>query len=999
MKHMGVVFFVCLLPASLFADSPKVQFDRTIAPLLAARCLECHNPTEHEGHLDLSRAQPAMAGGDSGVVIVATQPDESYLWDRISQNEMPPKHPLSDKEKQLLRKWIEDGAIWGTDPIDPFQFTTESRAGYDWWALQPLKRNLPTLPDDPITAGFVQNSIDAFIRAGQISKNLMPSKEADRRTLIRRLSFDLRGLPPTLAEIQAFESDPNPDAYERLVDRMLASPHYGERWGRHWLDLARFGESQGFERDKLRTNSWRYRDWVVEALNADLPYDAFVRRQIAGDVLFPEDPSSLIATGFLVAGPYDEVGQQQQSEAMKAVVRQDEMEDIVTTVGQTFLGLTVNCARCHDHKFDPITQKEYYQFVAALAGVRHGQPEVLKGELAEESRIAAQGLAARISSLENERKQIEEPIRAQLLAERKLDKPPVVPEPIALWEFNGDMKDTMGTLHGKLEGNAKTQDGQLFLDGKSFVLTEPLDKDLTEKTLEAWVSVSNLDQRGGGVFSVESKDGAVFDAIVFAEKEPRHWMAGSNNFLRTQSFSGEEETQTKPVHIAIAYAKDGTIAAYRNGKPYGKPYRTETPVRFAAGQSRIIFGLRHSLPGGNKFFSGSIDRAMLYDRALTAEEIAASAGVTPEFVTREDIASRLTPSQQSRLAAIEFEIAELKSQQERYREEKAYAITPKQPETTHRLARGNTAQPKEMVSAGGIASLKTLKADFGLGPDAPEAERRQKLADWITDEHNPLFARVIVNRLWHYHFGIGLVETPNDFGFNGGRPTHPELLDWLALELIRHDWSLKAVHRLILTSATYRQSSRFDETKAAIDADNRYLWRMSPQRMEAEVLRDAMLQVSGELNPRIGGPGFQDFRTFTRNSQFYEMLDPVGLTFQRRSLYRTWVRSGRSGFLDVFDCPDPSAIAPKRAITTTPLQALSLMNNSFSLRMADRLAERVLSEADAESVKQVQWAYEFALGRKPKAEEETASVSFVNQYGLAAFCRVLFNSNEFLYVD
>ncbi len=384
---------------------------------------------------------------------------------------------------------------------------------------------------------------------------------------------------------------------------------------------------------------------------------------------------------------------------------------------------------------------------------------------------------------------------------------------------------------------------------------------------------------------------------------------------------------------------------------------------------------------------------------MTSEEVAVSAGISPESVTKEDIASRLTALQKNRLAAIQFEIEELQSQQERYREDKAYAITPKQPEATHRLARGNTTQPLEIVAADGIASIKTLQADFELSPEAPEADRRRELSEWITHSHNPLFARVIVNRLWHYHFGVGLVETPNDFGFNGGRPTHPELLDWLAAELILHEWSLKAIHRLILTSATYRQSSRFDAAKANIDADNRYLWRMSPKRLEAEVLRDAMLAVSGELNPRMGGPGFQDFRTFTRNSQFYEMLDPVGLTFQRRSLYRTWVRSGRSGFLDVFDCPDPSAIAPKRAITTTPLQALSLMNNSFSLRMAERLAERIVSDARSEPVNQVRLAYQLALGREPNADEAAAGIAFVKDHGLAAFCRVLFNSNEFLYVD
>jgi hypothetical protein len=461
-------------PAILRAETPLEQFDRTIAPLLAGNCLECHNSTEHEGQLDLSQAKTALAGGESGPAIVPSDPDKSYLWERINRDEMPPKHPLSAEEKRLLKQWIQAGAKWGTDPIDPFRFTSSRRAGYDWWALQPLKAQPIIAAGDAVSREFVRNPIDEFIRAGQIAKQLLPSPEADRRTLIRRLSFDLRGLPPSLEEIQAFEQDSHPDAYERLVHRLLASPSYGERWARHWLDLARFGESQGFERDKLRTNSWRYRDWVVEAFNADLPFDEFARRQIAGDVLFPRDASATIATGFLVAGPYDEVGQQQQSAAMKAVVRQDEMEDIVSAVSQTFLGLTVNCARCHDHKFDPITQKEYYQFVAALAGVRHGQPKVIQGELALQTKAAIAGLSARIADLEAERKSIEAPIRRQILAERKPQESATPPKPLAAWEFNGDLKDSLGKLHGTPQGNARVENGWLLLDVKSFVATDPL---------------------------------------------------------------------------------------------------------------------------------------------------------------------------------------------------------------------------------------------------------------------------------------------------------------------------------------------------------------------------------------------------------------------------------------------------------------------------------------------------------------------------------------------
>jgi hypothetical protein len=318
---------------------------------------------------------------------------------------------------------------------------------------------------------------------------------------------------------------------------------------------------------------------------------------------------------------------------------------------------------------------------------------------------------------------------------------------------------------------------------------------------------------------------------------------------------------------------------------------------------------------------------------------------------------------------------------------------------TRILLRGSTASPGDIVAAAGISSLKGTHADFGLAPDASEADCRRALAQWITDAHNPLFARVIVNRLWHYHFGAGIVDTPNDFGFNGGRPSHPELLDYLAGHLIENGWSLKKLHRLIVTSATYRQESRPREDGQRVDAANRLLWRKSPLRLEAEELRDAMLSVAGQLNPQVGGPPFEDFKTFTQNSQFYEMLDPVGHEYHRRTIYRTWLRSGRQSLLDVFDCPDPSTTAPKRAVTTTPVQSLGLLNNSFVLRMADRLAERVRGDVGDDAAAQLQRVWRLAYGRSPQESELDVAARFIDRHGLPALCRIAFNSNEFLYID
>jgi hypothetical protein len=693
--------------AALPGTAQEAAFDTSVAPLLVERCTECHGGLKPKGNLDLTRKAATAK------VVSAANLSASLLWQRVEAGEMPPKKPLADNEKAILKAWIESGAVWGSDPIDPFRVTTSRRAGYDWWSLQPVKR--PNLPAVKRT-DWPYNPIDRFVIARLESEGLAPSLEADARTLIRRLYVDLVGLPPLPEDVDAFirirtsaPYDPQ-DAYLHLVDRLLASPRHGERWARHWLDIVRFGESHGFEHDELRKNAWPYRDWVIDAFNKNMPYDAFARLQLAGDVLALDNPDAITPTGFLVAGGYDSVGQGQQSTAMKKVVRQDELEDIVGTIGQTFLGLTIQCARCHDHKFDPVRTEEYYRLTAAVAGVRHG------------------------------------------------------------------------------------------------------------------------------------------------------------------------ERQIKP--------------------------------------------------------------------AL-----------------------------------------------------RAYAVTPRAPERISLLIRGNPAQPGPVVRPGGVAALK-LAADFQLAADASDAERRRKLADWITDTKNPLFARVMVNRLWHHHFGIGLVDTPSDFGFNGGRPSHLALLDWLADEFVRSGYDIKHMHRLIVTSATYRQASRYRADTATRDADNRWLWRKTPRRMEAETLRDSILAVAGQLNLQQGGPGYQDFTITIRGATYYYTptdADDPGL--YRRSIYRTWARSGRNRFLDAHDCPDPSTVAPRRALTTTPLQALALMNGSLVLRMADRFGERLQREAGNDVGKQIARAYALAYGRPATADEIARLRPIVERHGLTVFCRAIFNSNEFVYVD
>lgn len=967
----------------------------SVRRLLTVRCSGCHNSNDKKGGLDLTTAESMLAGGDSGPSLVPGKLDESSFWQRIADDEMPPKKPLPQDERELVRKWILDNAKWTGGKLDPAEFTSEERAGYDWWSLQPLQNNGP--PESENSA----NPIDAFIRAKLKSAGLKPSRRADRRTLARRIAVDLTGLPPAPNDVIAMAADSSEQAVERWIDRMLESPAYGERWARYWLDTVRFGESHGFERDQLRTNSWRYRDWVVDAFNRDLPYDVFCQQQLAGDALAANDASAVIATGMLVCGPYDQVGQTQQSAAMRAVVRQDELEDLVSVVGQTFLGLTVNCSRCHDHKFDPIPMREYYQLCAVLAGTHHGERDIDQNQLAVAKSALLPRIENRIKALEQRIEGILGPVRTRLLAAKETVAAKVEPpQPMARWEFD-DLKDSVGGLDLQLQNNASLQDGHLHIEGLGFAQSVPLSKTLHEKTLEVWVKLKNISQQAGAAISVESEDGVQFDAIVYAELEPNRWMAGSDGFSRTDSFQSNEPEKVagELVHMVYVYEKNGSITAYRNGIPYGKPIRKSDSIAFGAGKSHVLFGLRHLPAFKSKILECDIERASLYDRALNESEVAASAGGVPIRVSLAEIERDLGESTRSALEEMRFELTQLIDQRRRANDAKVYSVVSTEPQKTFVLDRGNPAAPRQEVAPSGIAALVGLSPDLQLEPTATDAQRRLQLAKWISDPRNAIFARVIVNRVWQFHFGVGIVDTPNDFGFNGGRPSHPELLDWLARDLIEHGWSLKHLHRRIMTSETYQQSSKIDPDMFAKDSSNRFLWRKSPIRLDAESMRDTMVELAGELDHSIGGPGLYDFSLYINNSHFYAMKDPIGESFQRRALYRTWVRSARSNLLDVFDCPDPSTKTPQRPSTTTPLQSLSLLNNSFVLRMADHWAERVKAASGNQLDQQIKAMFLQAFYREPSSEELEGCMAMADKYGLSSVSRVLLNSNELLYVD
>ena len=877
------------------------------------------------------------------------------------------------------------------------------RAGPDWWSLQPIQDPVPpAVVDLPADA----NPIDAFVRDRLQKAGLKPAGPADRVTLIRRVTLDLTGLPPMPAEIDSFLADTAPDAYEKLVDRLLASPAYGERWARHWLDVVRYAESHGFEYDRLRDHSWRYRDYVIQRFNADTPYSRFVREQIAGDVLPVATRDSVIATGMLVAGPADEAGMGAVSPIVRGKAREDELEDMLATVSQTFLGMTLNCARCHDHKFDPYTARDYYRLKAVFDGVVPGNRPAYPPDEMKERQATIRRLDGQLAEVRSRVVTLEGQARQRVLAARDpaaAERDRTLARPMARWAFDLDGRDSVGSLNAELKGGATVAGGRLIVDGQTaFAATGPLPRDLTAKTLEAWIALPTLKQGGGGVISVQTVGGVLFDAIVFAEQKPLKWMAGSEGYVRTRDLAGPDET-AKPgelVHLAIAYDADGRIAAYRNGRPYADAYVpgiSKGPIAFRAKDSQVLFGLRHT-GGGNAYLRAEIEEARLYDSALTAEKVLASFRAGVERISTQELRAAMTAEDRAAHTAgsreadrLDAELADLR------KPALVYAANPRQPAPTVILKRGDVEKPGDPVTPGSPAVIQGPPA-ADLPDDAPEGERRRLFADWVVHRDNPLTWRAIANRVWQHHFGDGLVRTSNDLGFNGDRPTHPELLDWLATWFRDTGGRLKPLHRLIVTSATYRQTSATDEKAIEVDADNRLLWRFAPQRLEAEAVRDAMLAASGKLNREAGGPSFRPFRIETFNSAFYNLFDDDRPDLNRRAVYRMNVTSARDPVLEVLDCPDPSVKTPRRNVTTTPLQALTLMNNPFADRMARSFAERVRREAGGDPGAQVTLAYRLAFGRVPTDDERDRAAKVTRDAGLKAVCWALLNASEFVYV-
>ncbi len=993
-------------PPQVRSGDPASTFETSIAPLLAKHCLECHTAHDAKGGLDLTRKQTAFANGANGTPIVPGRPGESLAWQYVDADEMPQNRPpLSADEKQLLRDWIARGADWTLDPLDPLAYSSERRAGYDWWSLQP-----PQSPAIPAVRDrqWIRNEIDAFVLAKLEARNLRPAPEADRRILIRRLTFDLTGLPPKPEAVERFLHDESADAYERLVEELLASPHYGERWARHWLDVVRFGESQGFERNRIRENAWRYRDWVVAAFNHDLPYDDFLRLQIAGDLLVPGDYDAAMATGYHVCGTWDQVGHLEGSQTMQLAARQDHLEDLVGTLGQAFLGLTINCARCHDHKFDPISQADYYRIAALLDGVTQQEKERADLQLVSDSRRAGE-LRAELASLQTARERLETEIRAAAGSGRETKSVAGLQLLYLIPDKPGDtLEDSSRTGSPLPLVKSKTPKSPRWASGENAGGIVDAVRKSNGFTLELWITPAKAQQSGPARIATLSKDSGTRNVTLGHDGDRldlRFRTTKTDNNGLPSLLTPAGSVSARKMHVVAVFDAGRRTRLFVDGKLSAEK---ELGGELSNWDPSLRFGLGDEFTG-DRAWAGEYHFVALYDRALSEDEI------RQHF----DTESRDVRTGESFAALLEQAPAELRNRYADLRQQidaaqtmfdrvvyagPAHVVAPRKPGVTRVLQRGDIRTPLDVVAPAGLSALEHagLPADFGLKPDAADADRRIKLAEWIADSRNPLTARVFVNRLWHYHFGRGIVDTPSDFGFSGGRPSHPELLDFLAVRFAENGWKIKDLHRLIVTSATYRQESRAANADAeAVDGDNRLLWRFHPRHLEGEAVRDAILEASGALNPQVGGPSFRDVAVkLNTNHEFTDPTNEFSDETRRRTIYRLWARSGNHAMLQSLDCPDPSVMVPLRPGTITPLQALSLLNNPFVEQCADRFAARVRSETPGDDARaHADRAYRLAFGRPASERELSIAKDFIDRHGLAQFCLALFNANEFLFVN
>ena len=847
------------LAAGARAQTATVSFAKDVQPILEASCWKCHGAAIQLSKLDLRTRQAALSGGVHGPAMTPGNAQTSKLYRMVSGLEKPAMpmdgSKLPPEQIETLKRWIEQGAVWdgatpsavaGKSISNDLEGGTISDEARNFWAFQkPIRRAVPSTSKHPD---------DAFIRLTLHSKGLKAAPRADAATLVRRAYLDLVGLPPAPAEVAAFVNDKSPDAWEKLIDRLLASPHYGERWGRHWLDVARYADSNGYEHDYDRPNAWRYRDYVIQSFNNDKRWNVFLREQLAGDELENVTHETLTATGFL--RNYAKVGYREKD---NPEFRYEYLDDMIATIGRGILGVTVQCARCHNHKFDPILQKDYYRLQSSLFGyVEVDHPLTTKEEAAAYEKQLAE-VTARANEIRNSIRTLEQPYRTVLLAEKYKRFPANVQAAIAVPE-------------------AERTPGQALLANQ--------------------------------VIRTVSVAGADIDRVMSPEDLSRKKDLAAK-------LAAVEKERPKPIPVAMGIT-DGDYRFTPDG-PGDEPAPGKG-IKSEAVQGSFL----HTGPG------------------------------------------RYTPP------------------------------------PSYFLIRGDVHSRGSVMQPGFLTVATTGNPPTEIAPQHGRTSgRRRALAEWLVSPDNPLTARVIVNRIWSHHFGRGIVATLDNFGKMGELPTHPELLDWLAVEFVEQGWSVKQLHRLLMTSETYRASSQWtSEDNMRVDPQNKLVWRYQSRRLDAEIVRDSILAVSGGLRRDVGGPAVFPALPAEVLSQMSHGIwnkQKDGPEVWRRSVYIYRKRGLPFPLLETFDLPDQNISCAARAVSTVPTQALMLLNDEFVIRQAGLFAQRVEEAEPGDAARQIDLAYRLAVGRSPDAKELELAREFIAARGLAGLTHVLLNLNEFVY--
>jgi cytochrome c553 len=954
------------------AADRKIDYAKDVQPIFAAACYSCHGDKKQQSGFRLDRKADALRGGEVGKGIVPGKSSESPLIHYVAglepEMKMPPKGDrLTAEQIGILRAWIDQGADWPASGA--------ATSGKDHWAFKPpVKGPLPAVSDPK----WVRTPIDTFILARLDKEGLKPSPEADRITLLRRLHLDLTGLPPTIAEGDAFLADKTEDAYEKAVERLLKSPHYGERWARHWLDAARYADSDGYEKDKSR-QVWFYRDWVINALNRDMPYDRFVREQIAGDLLPNATQDQIVATGFLRHSMLNEEGGVDPEQ-----FRMDAMFDRIDALGKSVLGLTIACAQCHNHKFDPTTQEEYYRLFAFLNNDHEAQRVVYTPE--EFKKIAA--IRAEVQKIENELRRKNPDWRERLAKwEAELPKQPA-------WEVV-----RLTNMGDNSQRYIEQPDGSILCQGyaptkfSTHMKATPTLKKITGFRLEQ-LNDPNLPCNGPGRSQIGTSALSEFTVEATDAKDPKKKVsikfvratADYGNAERELEATYDDKSKKKRVTGPVAFAIDGKddtawgidAGPGRRNVPRNAVFVPEKPLDFPNGVV-LNFHLNQNHGGWNSddHMNHNLGRFRLSvtgdaDPVADPFPVAARAALKVESAKRNpaDLEALFShwrttvPEWKAENDAIE---ALLKTWPVGSTQLTAQVRT--EMRDTRVLKRGDFLKPTRAVQPGVPAYLNPLT-------DKTDGSRLT-LANWLVAREAPTTARVFVNRVWQAYFGTGLVATSEDFGLQSEKPSHPELLDWLAVEFMDRGWSVKELHRLIVKSAAYRQSSKVTPELYARDQYNRLLARAPRLRVEGEIVRDIALHASGLLNPKVGGPSL-----FTPAPAFlfvppasygpFNWIDVQGPDKYRRALYTFRRRSTPYPVFTNFDVPNGDASCVKRTRSNTPLQALTLLNETIFMDCARALAGRAVKEGGPTDEDRITFAFRCCTSRPPATDERAA---------------------------